>query len=121
MPLAFPTVKEVPMAHPVRCLTGGISEVKTIRTISHVAKWVLLCSILFIAFWIRIQGVSNIPTGQFTETDAYLYYWQAELVNDTLYRDLAVSHRRKRGASSGVPLMDINICANALPRVPCLS
>ena len=42
--------------------------------------WTLLCVILFIGFWIRIQGVDTIPAGQFTETDAYLYYWQAQIV-----------------------------------------
>ena len=27
--------------------------------------WALLGAILFVAFWIRIQGVPNIPEGQF--------------------------------------------------------
>lgn len=41
---------------------------------------ILIFGILLLAFWIRIQSVDNIPTGQFTETDAYLYYWQAQLI-----------------------------------------
>lgn len=55
---------------------------KAIQATAHISKWALLCAILFIAFWIRIQGVDNIPSGQFTETDAYLYYWQAQLVSE---------------------------------------
>lgn len=38
--------------------------------------------ILFFAFWIRIQGIDNLPTDQFTENDAYLYYWQAQIIVD---------------------------------------
>ena len=41
-----------------------------------------ICLILLLAFWIRIQGVSNIPDGYFTETDAYFYYWQASLISE---------------------------------------
>ena len=55
---------------------------KVIRATSHISRWALLCAVLFIAFWIRIQGVESIPSGQFTETDAYLYYWQAQLVSE---------------------------------------
>ncbi len=43
--------------------------------------FVLGC-ILFLAFWIRIQGKSWIPDGQFTGYDAYLYYWQAQIVSE---------------------------------------
>ena len=43
--------------------------------------WAFLGTILFIAFWIRIQGVSNIPSGQFTGNDPYLHYWQAQIVS----------------------------------------
>ncbi len=55
---------------------------KTIQLASEIGKWGILCVILFIAFWIRIQGVDNIPFGQFTETDAYLYFSQAQLVSE---------------------------------------
>ena len=32
-------------------------------------------------FWIRIHGAEKIPSGQFTETDAYLYHWQAKIIH----------------------------------------
>ena len=41
---------------------------------------VLLLSFVFLTFWIRIQGVERIPNGQFTENDAYLYHWQANII-----------------------------------------
>lgn len=43
--------------------------------------FVLGC-ILLLAFWMRIQGKSWIPEGQFTGYDAYLYYWQAQIVSE---------------------------------------
>lgn len=43
---------------------------------------ILWTGILLIAFWIRIQGIGNIPDGQFSETDAYFYYWQASLISE---------------------------------------
>lgn len=42
----------------------------------------LLVCILLFAFWIRAQGTSGIPDKQFTGYDAYLYYWQAEIVSE---------------------------------------
>lgn len=47
---------------------------------STLLKSVLLCAILCVAFWIRIQSVGTIPEGQFTGTDAYFYYWQAQTI-----------------------------------------
>ena len=44
--------------------------------------FVLLGTILLVAFWIRIQGVPSIPEGQFTGNDPYLYYWQAQIVSE---------------------------------------
>ena len=44
---------------------------------------VLLSCILFFAFWMRIQGTSRIPDGQFTGYDAYLYYWQAQIISES--------------------------------------
>ncbi len=38
--------------------------------------------VLLLAFWMRIQGKSWIPEGQFTGYDAYLYYWQAQIVSE---------------------------------------
>ena len=54
---------------------------KTIFTqFTPIGTWLLFCAILFAAFWIRVQGVDTIPNGQFTGNDAYLYYWQAQLI-----------------------------------------
>jgi len=41
---------------------------------------VLLCGIMLLSFWIRIQGTAGLPAGQFTEHDAYLYHWQANII-----------------------------------------
>ena len=41
----------------------------------------IICVLLF-AFWIRSQGTSRIPDGQFTGYDAYLYYWQAGIISE---------------------------------------
>ena len=54
----------------------------TLPKIVRFSPWLLLCVILFVAFWIRIQGVPNIPEGQFTGNDPYLYYWQAQIVSE---------------------------------------
>lgn len=40
----------------------------------------IFTAVLCLAFSIRIQGISRIPEGQFTGSDAYFYYWQAQLV-----------------------------------------
>ena len=45
----------------------------------HIYAGVLVIGIILLAFWIRIQGIER-PTGQFTETDAYLYAWQAGII-----------------------------------------
>ena len=44
--------------------------------------FILISCILLLAFWIRTQGTSRIPYGQFTGTDPYLYYWQAQLISE---------------------------------------
>ena len=41
---------------------------------------VLFYCIVLLTFWIRIQGVYQLPAGQFTENDAYLYHWQADII-----------------------------------------
>lgn len=41
----------------------------------------LLIGILTLAFWMRTQATSWIPPGQFTSADAYLYYWQADIIS----------------------------------------
>ena len=40
----------------------------------------ILAALLFLTFYIRIQGVERIPDRQFTGNDAYLYYKQAETI-----------------------------------------
>ena len=41
----------------------------------------LLLSVLVLACWIRTPSRERIPDGQFTETDGYFYYWQAQLIS----------------------------------------
>ena len=50
------------------------------KKVASVAIFISL--ILLLAFWIRIQGVGNIPDRHFTETDGYFYYWQATLISE---------------------------------------
>ena len=49
-----------------------------LKNISLTAGLVFL---LLLAVWIRVQDVEHLPTGQFTETDGYFYYWQAGLIS----------------------------------------
>ena len=55
---------------------------KQSRTSKYILIGVLLTGIIFLAFWIRIQGVSQLPSGQFTEHDAYLYNYQAGIITE---------------------------------------
>ncbi|MDE0555288.1 MAG: hypothetical protein OXI24_13785, partial [Candidatus Poribacteria bacterium] len=50
--------------------------------ISTLLKSILLLAILFIAFYIRIQGRTDIPEGHFTGVDAYIYYFQAQQISE---------------------------------------
>lgn len=52
------------------------------KLLQKLIPWALLGAILLIAFWIRIQGVANIPDEQFTGHDPYLHYWQAQIVSE---------------------------------------
>ena len=52
-----------------------------------------LGSILLLAFWIRIQSIERLPDRQFTETDAYFYYWQAQLISEHGYLPTRDMHR----------------------------
>ena len=52
------------------------------KLLQKLVPWALLGAILLIAFWIRIQGVANIPDEQFTGHDPYLHYWQAQIVSE---------------------------------------
>ncbi|MCG9134462.1 hypothetical protein J5I95_22585 [Candidatus Poribacteria bacterium] len=40
----------------------------------------LLVCLLFLTFWIRIQGVERFPNGQFSENDAFLFHWQSGII-----------------------------------------
>ncbi|RKU12611.1 hypothetical protein C6503_16940 [Candidatus Poribacteria bacterium] len=40
----------------------------------------VLLSILILTFWIRVQGAERFPDRQFAGNDAYLYYWQAQII-----------------------------------------
>lgn len=48
--------------------------------LAHTSLWIGLSTLLCIAFWIRIQGIERLPSGQFTGADPYLYYWQAQMI-----------------------------------------
>ena len=65
----------------------------TLQKIVRFSPWLLLCVILLVAFWIRIQGVPNIPEGQFTGNDPYLYYWQAQIVSENGWLPARDMHR----------------------------
>ena len=52
------------------------------KHLQQLIPWILLGLILLTAFWIRAQGVSTIPEGQFTGNDPYLHYWQAQIVSE---------------------------------------
>ncbi len=65
-----------------------------LQQISRFSPWLLLCLILSLAFWIRIQGVASIPDGQFTGNDPYLYYWQAQIVSEHGKLPARDMHRR---------------------------
>ena len=43
---------------------------------------ILLCAIVLLACWIRVQGVSRLPDGQFTSNDAYLFASQAQEITE---------------------------------------
>lgn len=45
-------------------------------------KYVILSVILLLAFWARVQIVSEIPEEQFAGNDPYLYYWQAKIISE---------------------------------------
>ena len=59
-----------------------LSYIQNVSTFSRCVFFLLGSSILFLAFWIRIQGVDRIPDSQFTDTDAYYFYKQAQLISE---------------------------------------
>ena len=48
--------------------------------VKHVGAAALLLILLFVGSRIRLQGLSNIPTGQFASNDAFLFYAQARTI-----------------------------------------
>ena len=54
--------------------------VKFYRFAKHFGAFILLILILIVGGRIRLQGISNIPTGQFASNDAFLYYSHAETI-----------------------------------------
>ena len=48
----------------------------------HIGAFAFLIFILLVAGWIRIQGIPEIPEGQFTSPDAYFYYRQVSIITD---------------------------------------
>lgn len=60
-------------------LNTSHTHIELLRNVSITACLVCL---LLLAFWIRVQGIERLPAGQFTETDAYFYYWQATLISE---------------------------------------
>ena len=42
----------------------------------------LIVSVLCVAAFIRLQGITNVPSGQLTGSDGYLYYRQAQLISE---------------------------------------
>ena len=59
-------------------LNTSHTHIELLRNISITACLVCL---LLLAFWIRVQGIERLPAGQFTETDGYFYYWQAQIIS----------------------------------------
>lgn len=50
--------------------------------IEKLSAVVLIVGILCLAAFIRLQGITNVPSGQLTESDGYFYYWQAQLISE---------------------------------------
>ena len=50
------------------------------KVFRHLFTGAFVIGIILLAFWIRIQDTADLPAGQFTEHDAYLYAWQAGII-----------------------------------------
>ncbi|MYA71456.1 hypothetical protein F4009_09490 [Candidatus Poribacteria bacterium] len=50
--------------------------------LKNISLTAVLVFLFLLGGWIRVQGVEHLPAGQFTETDAYFYYWQASLISE---------------------------------------
>ncbi len=60
---------------------------------THFRAILIFVGILLIALFIRIQGIDTLPAGQFTEPDAYLYYWQAQIISEQGHLPARDMHR----------------------------
>lgn len=63
------------------------------KYLSKILTSVVLIAVLFLTFWIRIQGVERIPEGQFTGHDPYVFYWQALTISEEGYLPERDMHR----------------------------
>ena len=50
--------------------------------IEKLSAVILIVGILCLAAFIRLQGITNVPSGQLTGPDGYFYYWQAQLISE---------------------------------------
>ena len=48
---------------------------------------------MLLAFFLRVQGVEDLPVGAFTETDGYFYYYQASLISEHGHLPVRDMHR----------------------------
>ena len=63
------------------------------RFFPYINTGVFVIGIMLLAFWIRVQGTEHLPTGQFTEHDAYLYAWQAGIITEQRHLPERDMHR----------------------------
>ena len=83
---------------------------KQSRTSKYILIGVLLTGIIFLAFWIRIQGVSQLPFGQFTEHDAYLYNYQAGIITEQGILPARDMHRWLPLGRDNTQLLSLCLC-----------
>ena len=90
--------------------------------LKYIGAAVLFILLVYVAFWIRIQGVDTIPEGQFTSNDAYLYYWQAQVISEQGYLPARDMHRWfPLGRDLGQTLNFIFLCSRLCPQSTCVS
>ena len=84
---------------------------------------ILLCAIVLLACWIRVQGVDRLPDGQFTSNDAYLFASQAQEIAEQGVLPARDMHRwLPHGRDNGqiFPLYAYAIAYTHKPSVGCL-
>ncbi len=81
----------------VQAETPNKTNVKTYQMnhslLPRIGASLILLTLLFLSFWIRVQGVERIPDGQFSANDAYLYYWNAQRIAELGYLPAIDEHR----------------------------